>query len=273
MSYILEALKKSEKKRQGEQGSLAHLATQEPAGQEPQPPRRPLWPLLVGIALVINAGVLLFIFWPSTPQLPPNAQAPTPHLRVMSEVPAGGTAPKPDRTPASVVSSQLATTQKIPLAQTEARLETRPTAPLATQPKIIPTPAKTVEPISTVADTVPHQQEQARTSTRIQTTQATQAGERKPVEVALNPVPAMEQSAPPVAHLNELPLSFRSQLPEMHMSVHVYTGSPQGGVVRINENMLRPGDYLDNRLLLEEITPGGAVFSYLGQWFLLPRRH
>ncbi len=83
----------------------------------------------------------------------------------------------------------------------------------------------------------------------------------------------MELNAPPVARMNELPLSFRSQLPDMHMSVHVYTGSPQAGMIRLNETMLRPGDYLDNRLLLEEITPDGAVFSYQGQWFLLPRRH
>ncbi|MDY0213026.1 MAG: general secretion pathway protein GspB [Desulfuromonadaceae bacterium] len=257
MSYILEALKKSEKKRQGEQGSLAHLATQEPAGQEPQPKRRPLWPLLLGVALVINAGVLLYIFWPSTP-----------HRGAKTEVPASLAASTADNTPASATSPLLTPPQKAPSTQAEANPKTR----VVKKPETTRAPAEAVEQISAVTDTGSQQQELPRTP-EVQTTQMPQAAERKTAETQTSTVSAMEQSAPPVAKLNELPLSYRSQLPEMHMSVHVYSGSPQAGVVRINENMLRPGDYLDNRLLLEEITPDGAVFSYLGQWFLLPRRH
>ncbi|MFA5700175.1 MAG: general secretion pathway protein GspB [Desulfuromonas sp.] len=268
MSYILEALKKSEKKRQGEQGSLAHLATQEPAGHEPPPKRRPLWPLLLGIALVINAGVLLFIFWPSAPQLPPDVQTSTLHQGVKAELTTGRVAPEAASF-TSPVSPQRAETQEVRPLQAEAA----PEASLAAKPEPAPAPAKEVAQLPAGPGAVSQQQKQPPTGTERQAAQTAQAESQETSEPLTTSTPAMEQSTAPAAHLNELALSFRSQLPEMHMSVHVYTGSPHTGLVRINENMLRPGDYLDNRLLLEEITPDGAVFSYLGQRFLLPRRH
>ncbi len=265
MSYILEALKKSEKKRQGEQGSLAHLATHEPADQEPQPTRRSLWPLLLGIALVINAGVLLYIFWPAAPQPPSDTHTSALHQSAKTEPPVNGIVAQTEP-PSGVVSPPPAGTRETLPLQVEANSAAHIGAKLETAPAA-------VEQLRDGSATASQPQEPTHTATKVQTLQTAPADAPEPPPAPASPVATPEQSAPAIAYLNELPLSFRTQLPEMHMSVHVYTGSPQTGVVRINENMLRPGDYLDNRLLLEEITPDGAVFSYLGQWFLLPRRH
>lgn len=58
MSYILDALKKSEKKRQ--HGSITEmLAVQDAVVLRSR--KRALWPYLISIALVVNAGV--FVWW------------------------------------------------------------------------------------------------------------------------------------------------------------------------------------------------------------------
>ena len=74
MSYILDALKKSEKERC--QGRLPDLTTVQDAPAK-VPQRRTLWPYLLLAALVLNAGIL---FWwlghRNTEKSPPPAQAP-----------------------------------------------------------------------------------------------------------------------------------------------------------------------------------------------------
>lgn len=77
---------------------------------------------------------------------------------------------------------------------------------------------------------------------------------------------------PAPVRFSDLPLAYRSQLPEMHMSVHAYSETSTAALIRVNNKMLRPGGYLADGVRLEEITRDGAIFSYAGQRFLLPRR-
>src|SRR3990170_4430573 len=58
MSYILDALKKSEKERQ--RGAVPDLMTPE-SGIAEETKKRPLWPYLIAGALILNAG--LFAWW------------------------------------------------------------------------------------------------------------------------------------------------------------------------------------------------------------------
>ncbi|MDA8239702.1 MAG: general secretion pathway protein GspB [Nitrospiraceae bacterium] len=63
MSYILEALKKLEQKRRREEGT--HLLSDQHPAALPRK-RRPLWPYLLFLALLLNAGLLLWWLrpWP-----------------------------------------------------------------------------------------------------------------------------------------------------------------------------------------------------------------
>jgi general secretion pathway protein B len=56
MSYILEALKKLEQKKQREEGTRLLSDRHAEAG----PSKRPLWPYLLVFALILNAGLLLW---------------------------------------------------------------------------------------------------------------------------------------------------------------------------------------------------------------------
>lgn len=258
MSYILEALKKSEKKRRDSHGSLSDLATREPQKPGQSPRRRPLWPLLLGLALVVNAAIMLLLFWPESEQ---HSDTHSPPATESSAVAAPSLQPTAPPVPTVADGNTGAPERREPhMTQTEKR------------------PA--VEAVSYSTGTA----NERGTHPKIPAPVASATAAQVPVPVQLrhdSPAPqqpAFTSNAPVVAEaelkqIGELPLSYRQQLPEMHMSVHVYAGSPEAGLIRINQQMLRPGDHFAERLLLEEITRDGAVFSYLGQRFLLPRGH
>jgi len=70
MSYILDALKKSEEER--ERGAVPKLTTN--LGTDPTTKRR-MWPWVIGAALMANAAVLGVFLWPSEP--PPASPVET----------------------------------------------------------------------------------------------------------------------------------------------------------------------------------------------------
>lgn len=80
---------------------------------------------------------------------------------------------------------------------------------------------------------------------------------------------------PPVS--KPLPVSGRTpaarqdHLPKLTMSLHFYTANPAQRMVRIDNHIVREGQPLSGNLVLEEITPTGAIFSYAGERFEVER--
>jgi general secretion pathway protein B len=64
-----------------------------------------------------------------------------------------------------------------------------------------------------------------------------------------------------------LAASIRKQLPPLSVAVHAYSNISQDRFVGINGRMLREGDILAPDLRLEQITPGGMIFTYRGYRF------
>ena len=62
-----------------------------------------------------------------------------------------------------------------------------------------------------------------------------------------------------------------AQFPQLRLDLHVYASRPQDRFVMINMHKLREGDSLPEGVHVESITPEGAVLSYNGSRFLLPR--
>jgi len=62
-----------------------------------------------------------------------------------------------------------------------------------------------------------------------------------------------------------------TQLPQLRLDLHVFAARPQDRFVMINMHKLREGDTLPDGVHLDSITPEGAVLSYNGSKFLLPR--
>jgi general secretion pathway protein B len=62
-----------------------------------------------------------------------------------------------------------------------------------------------------------------------------------------------------------------THLPSLHLDLHVFAANPQQRFVMINTHKLREGDALPEGVRVESITPEGAVLSQNGTRFLLPR--
>jgi general secretion pathway protein B len=65
----------------------------------------------------------------------------------------------------------------------------------------------------------------------------------------------------------DLPESIKQQLPAIVISAHVYSSNPAQRSVVINNNFMEEGEYVLDGLILYEITPDGAVFNYQGTLF------
>jgi hypothetical protein len=62
-----------------------------------------------------------------------------------------------------------------------------------------------------------------------------------------------------------------AKLPELRLDLHVFAARPQDRFVMINMHKLREGDTLPEGVHVDTITPEGAVLSFNGSKFLLPR--
>jgi len=72
-------------------------------------------------------------------------------------------------------------------------------------------------------------------------------------------------------HIMQLPSSIQEQLPEFHISAHVYFAKrPASRLASINGKILREGKKLIPGLKVEEITSDGVIFSYREYIFHVP---
>jgi general secretion pathway protein B len=88
--------------------------------------------------------------------------------------------------------------------------------------------------------------------------------------VIAEPEKSTAAQAPGIAPSADLPLytelsrGLRERMPQLEMSLHFYTDEPQRRLTRINNRILREGDWVNQDVQLVEITPTGAVLDYLG---------
>lgn len=85
----------------------------------------------------------------------------------------------------------------------------------------------------------------------------------------LKPTPS--ESAGFLPTLAELKLDRRIELSPLHIDVHVYNENPQRRFVLINARKYKEGERLTEGPLLEEIRRDGLVMYYRDQRFLVPR--
>jgi general secretion pathway protein B len=85
-------------------------------------------------------------------------------------------------------------------------------------------------------------------------------------------VPEAEKEIPPpdknkLYSVQELPDSIRQKLPDFSFSVFLYSDEPASRTVRVNGIMMKEGQYVTAGLKLEEIIPDGVIFSYMNYRF------
>nr|WP_320115252.1 general secretion pathway protein GspB [uncultured Desulfuromonas sp.] len=262
MSFILEALKKSEKNRQ--ENATPTLDSQHDSASSTTP-KRPVWPLVLVVVLILNAGILLWLFGPwNSDEAPEVATAPKTDTAVETPVQTAVVEPKAPVTPPVPQPAVQQPTQAAPATVVMPEPQVAITAPAVTTPlaeEHVVQSVVTTKPVADVAQPAAAQEP----APQPQQVQAV-------VEPIAQPVATPQAPARKVLALTELPGSMQQQLPRLHMSVHAFTGDQNTSLIRLNDRIMRAGSMLENRYRLEEITTDGAVFSYQGYYFLVPRR-
>ena len=245
MSFILDALKKSENERQRQVGpSLADVRVGRPRSD------KPWWAVAVGALLVLNLGVLIYVLarnddTAASKQAPPAA-APAPTVAapsVQAAVPAAIDAPHVAPRPANPTAAPSPAVRS--LADEAGALE--------------PTDPRTLtEPELAGAATVPDGPPLVRAI--------------DPPAVA--PAPAQRAAATRddevLPTLNDLAASGTT-LPPLHLDIHVYSGNPAERFVLVNMRKYVEGETLSEGPAVERINAEGVVLNHRGLRFLLPR--
>jgi general secretion pathway protein B len=85
--------------------------------------------------------------------------------------------------------------------------------------------------------------------------------------------PAAAPAAAPAPAAEAMPtadeVTARGGLPELHLDLHVYATSPQQRFIFVNSRKYREGETLQEGPLIEQITPDGAVLNFRGSRFKL----
>lgn len=103
---------------------------------------------------------------------------------------------------------------------------------------------------------------------------ANESLERPSELVSLGPVDESAATGEPAAYANvpvfwQMPHTFRSQVPNVKLAVHVYAPEDASRFVIIDRRRYREGDQVADEMLLEAILPDGVVLDYQGQRFRL----
>ncbi len=269
MSYILDALKKSERERQ--RGSVPDVHTPENVPRQTRKQR--LLPYLILCVLILNAGLLVgwLIGSPKKPQSMAQSAVSSP-VRAKAHESAKGidVARASVETPPAepVKTSSLArTAEKRPAVGT-------PAAGAETHAQIV----RRDQPLKAGAEQKTGSGEGPLASTTAKETP--QSAPPAPQQVAVNHAPVEPQ---PVTHnetpiknkiysLKELPSSVQQKLPDFSISILLYSSENASRMVRINGQMLREGQYLSAGIKLEEIVPDGVILSFQNYRFhVVPR--
>jgi len=82
--------------------------------------------------------------------------------------------------------------------------------------------------------------------------------------------PAVQQAAPQAAAMPDADeVSARGGVAALHLDLHVYVTQPQQRFIFVNSRKYKEGDTLAEGPLVEQITPDGAVLNFRGSRFKL----
>ena len=299
MSFILDALKKSETDRQRQNG---------PALFEVRvaPPRNglPLWAVGLAVLLAVNLVIVAWVLLrrpaaaevanaapaqtgsQATSAYPGAGQGSAPQAagaaqgQAMQTYPPPAAGPAPGSGPPAGSPGAQQGQGMAPASGTVTVGGTAPTSPLAqTAGMTQPAPASAAGALAPVGPQPPAGANDVRGG------QSDATGQRDAAQ--LNPddyAPATDAPAPNafgnhvsrgtssgVPLYQDAALAAGTHLPELRLDLHVFAAKPQERFVMINMHKLHEGDSLPEGVRVESITPEGAVLSKDGSRFLLPR--
>jgi general secretion pathway protein B len=304
MSYILEALKKTERQRQTTgrvpTPTTEHAVPNLPVRAGPGP-----WPVsAVGLGAVALA-VALYAALATPPERGESVQ--THHATAtkapeedaqgnpkapMAALPANALAAAPERSaarPAQPDAEEPAPPAPHIAASAYAPEPTQPAgasrspaaAPAGGQPQPAPTngdhapaetparPTRNEAPARTVPRVPSAATAPAETPTDRPVLPQGRAADAVSTQSPGSAIPAPARPAVPL--LGELPYEVQTRLPELRLNVHVYAKEPADRFVLLNMRKYREGEHTAEGLLVEEIAPHDLILSHRGERLRLSR--
>ena len=277
MSFILDALKKSETDRQRQNGPALFEV-------KVAPPRNglPLWAVGLAVLLAVNLVIVAWVLLRRPPAAelavaaPPQTANPAQYYpgtgQASTATPPGGlpgTQPGQVNAPGVGAVPVAGTAPTTPLAQTAGMTQPTPVYPGTA-------PASGGNPSTAPGSQLPAGEND------ISAAQADAAGgQANPDDYA----PAADPPPPSsfgnhvtrgtssgVPLYQDAALAAGNHVPQLRLDLHVFAAKPQDRFVMINMHKLHEGDTLPEGVRVESITPEGAVMSSKdGTRFLLPR--
>ena len=231
MSYILDALRKSDQLRR--RGAAPTLLLGEAAAAAPKQQSPLVYSLIALVLLVAGIAIGWLRPWQPEPAAPAVVAATPP-------------APRPRQSPTlrPEIAPKL---EPQPHAQKSAAAAQAVAAPLPA-----PTPANSGAMI---------ERRNAAPKAMVRASRPAAAPERAA------DIDSGAATPPPVIAMGELPVAIQQELPPMSISVHAYSDKAGERLVDINNRLLHEGEYVAPGLKLESITPDGMILSYRGYRF------
>jgi general secretion pathway protein B len=247
MSFILDALKKSENERQRQVGpSLADVQVSQRRAN------KPWWVLAVAALLVLNLGVLLVVLMRDGDAKPRAQAAPEDSAPVTSDARGGTQVPLP------ASASRMPRGNPSIVASTDPAVRSLADEAGTAEPNV----EAGADPHLSAAGNVPYGPPLVR-----------------PIEApAVAPATIPPQAPAQAAQDREVlptPMDLAASgtaLPELHLDIHVYSAKPADRFVFVNMRKYTEGQVLKEGPTLERITSEGAVLNHQGLRYLLPRQ-
>lgn len=241
MSFILEALKKSEAQRNRQApGADQPLRIR----RRPQS-RRPLWPILLLVPLV--AVLLVLVWWMGRDSGSARSVGSTVVQAPPDQVPGGGFAGHATGTPVNAAVKPAPVPRDLEQVASGSSLSAAP----ATTARV----AAVEPPLAAVPIPVRHEN-----NDRV-------APEAQQPPDLRQTIPAADR----IPEYSDLTADLQRRLAKPEISLHVYSAVPERRMVRVNGQLLRQGERLLSGLEIYEIKPELTVFRYSGQLFRLAR--
>lgn len=279
MSYILDALKKSEKERK--RGNIPDLSnTPEPPTQKPK--KRIILPYLIGIVLLINTGLLAWWLVPREEQDQVIVAQHTDQGDIQKQTEmkrASGSREDFEEMNAQIKPEKHKQEDKKPAEDSQRKkLQiseqeiVKKTQPLA---RVILPGNSELEGQETISPPVPIDIQQTEPDQDNEIGQQTEINLYKSDNGSAVEPQQIEEPEPIEGRLykkSELPMSLQQELPDFRISMSLYSEDPNSRVVKINGKTLKEGQFLEEGLRLEEIKPDGIVFNYRNYSFQINLR-
>ena len=255
MSFILEALKRSENERQRKIGpSLADVHVREPRSE------KPWWAFAVAGLLLINLLVLVVVLIRNN-EPAPQASAPAPQV-----VAPTNTTSQPQPAPAQQERVIVPQAQITPPAAAPQTSTARPNPSVRSLAD---------DAIVDEGDVYPPENPDLALAANVPPGPSIV----RPIDgSAPNSRPAPQPAPPPRSEPEEVLPTFRElggtsgNLPDLHLDIHVHSPMPAERFVFINMRKYIEGQSLSEGPAVERITSEGVILNHRGLRFLLPRQ-